>query len=252
MVDTLSAITLKLARTDKHLATLDQIEKRALDGHTDIAVGQFEPDGMAYVYRLRPLPPVPDKFFIPMGETIYHLRTVLDYLALAMNAKGHGSITTKMLNRSQFPICENRTQLCERVGWIEWVDYLAARAIEDLQPYVGGERYHDLAILNHLANVDKHRYSPVTVTALLWYGVPSNPGDPRFIRADTPPLEPGAEIGRYVFDSPQTEVPMDPHFQPGIAFSEVGPVCGHPVIWTLTAALRFIREKVLVTLTPFI
>lgn len=100
-------------------------------------------------------PVLPPHLSIPIGEIVYHLRTVLDHLVFVL-AGGQGNPT-----KLAFPVCrrEGEFRLALKRGALQGVPEKAVQVIEGLQPYrtSPNPRQATLYQLHNLNIIDKHR-----------------------------------------------------------------------------------------------
>lgn len=166
----LEGIRLKLRRADERLAFLDRQRIALLKRKGNRVVGKFDPNG-DYIFRVPGrLPPL--TWGLAVGEYAYYLRTALDNLLWQLViARGGTPSTGKDGIRkigTQFPINEDKTDFERKshgstVAAIQTAGVLAEdfTFIQKLQPYHAGPdlaKWHPLAMLGYLNNVDKHRY----------------------------------------------------------------------------------------------
>lgn len=190
----------KLESADQHLADLGARTMALLDANEGGVIGQYDPQTGDYIFRA-PAEPAPLEWGILTGLWAHLLRSSLDNLLWAVIERrgGRGDY------RTQFPIWEGfadyRTgklipfNKCESEfrrqaePWTRGVDPEDLTFIEQSQPYhVAREdirKWHPLALLAHLNNMDKHRYTqPFIAAASVWPTEGPNAGRKYFIAAD--------------------------------------------------------------------
>ena len=180
----LDGVRLKLTEADKHLDFLRAYRIEHVEmGHRGI-VGQYEPSSGDYVFRVDGKVPPPDAG-VRVSIFAHLLRSSLDnllwQLILARGGKPRTEFGKHGERPTQFPIYEdeakfNRQAEAETNG-VEPPDFAL---IQSAQPYKAGPdfaRWHPLAMLGHLNNVDKHRFvHPTFAAGLIQRVVQPRPG----------------------------------------------------------------------------
>lgn len=118
----------------------------------------------APTFRFGPVKPIPQRFGLIAGDCLQNLRSCLDYLVWELVLPARNTPT----ERHGFPICKQHKgwKGALRAGRVEGIPDEAVRIIESLQPCLlhEPERYENpLYLLDHLANVNKHRHIPLTL-----------------------------------------------------------------------------------------
>lgn len=154
----------RVKRADVHLTDLDSqvriLSKVISDG---IVVNSqprpfYEPGDVIGMFKID-LPQVPHIIKILVGETIYNLRSALDYLVYELARLDSSSIQDK----TQFSIED-----CEDVFWgrhrsnLKGLSDKHIAAIERLQPYKGCDW---TKLIRDLSNPDKHRELTISKTS---------------------------------------------------------------------------------------
>jgi hypothetical protein len=211
MSDPLEGCRKKIARADEHLQSL----QKAVEGwgrSYPYGIDQtFEAESSEYVLRIQKVRDAPlIDWGIVIGDAIHSLRSTLDHLVCVMirvresqsSCAGTGfPILTdaklwdkKRKNGSPDP----RSGLAR----IRGVDHWTEMTIKGLQPFSPGKqqgRDNPLWILNHLANVDKHR--TLHVVEFFHYAPeisfdPPSGGEVMWVHSGGP-LEHGSEVLRF-------------------------------------------------------
>lgn len=168
MKTTLDGVRLKLGRADECLAFLDTGRTLLLAQHRDGLIGQLDPEGTDYVFRVQGDAP-PLDWGIQVGEFAHALRSSLDNLIWWLVESRGSTPSTGSDGRkpTQFPIYEHET---DRQGQANVEKARTSTAgvstddftfIEARQPYKHGRmlaKWDPLALLDYLSKVDKHRY----------------------------------------------------------------------------------------------
>lgn len=188
---------LRVKRAKEHVRTLRRMEKRlavdpetiAVEPHaqplefTPTADGRLETAltwdnlptalnlifGVPMVRSVVPKPaPLSDKWSVLFGETIYNLRTALDYLVYSLAYLDSG----QEQERTQFPICRSPADFKHLVNSprrnpLTGINAAHVAAIEALQPYPHAQGLDPLwlARFADFSNPDKHRYPTLVAPA---------------------------------------------------------------------------------------
>jgi hypothetical protein len=150
----------RVARAEEHIDHLErladefgQAEKQAtrLKFQDDTTI---PPGGSVDLLTFEhPETPVPDFFGVLIGESLYNLRTALDYLIFELAALDSGADQAG----TQFPIFDHQADFARRgLAMLPGVSAAHRARIEGAQPYQGP--HNDwLALFRTLSNRDKHR-----------------------------------------------------------------------------------------------
>lgn len=263
---------------------LGEFESRVSDWRKNGAHAfALEPDPAeaGYFFLKGRAAPIPEETLAPIiGDAIQNLRASLDHLAFALAAKHAGSIGKEFAETCKFPIVPGDDPEVGKKQFLgrdlikhDLVSEQAGAAIERLQPY-HGERFrvpmrrnsfmvatNPLAVLNKLANVDKHRSLHV-----IW-AIPAGVAwEPKITNGEirkgkgarltfypVQSMERGTPIVRLpirVFD-PAREVTMDITDALEIAFREE-PVSAEGVDEVLVVVSHFIAFRVFPELARFL
>jgi hypothetical protein len=216
MGDIPRSVELKFTRVGEHMKSLDEAINAFLRTEPYGARREVEGNGYEHVFYWTSYKDCPDNFGLIAGDAIHNLRSSLDHMAVALaieGAKSSGkSLNWDDLKKLQFPVVIEHPDFIEQVrrGRLRNVVTNAVDVIESVQPYnkdPQAPKRSPLAMLSFLDNSDKH--SVLTTSAMgpvaeriLWDAEASEarlepPGKLR--------TEVGAEIGRFIFSSPQRE-----------------------------------------------
>jgi hypothetical protein len=216
----------------------------------------------ARVHELREPPP---EWFVWIGECLYNMRSALDHIAFALNARGSEQSSPPNHRASQFPLFVQEADfqnMCRGPAKECMVGYfcIEARAVvERLQPYHDDDddalRLNELRVLS---NIDKHRRVPVTVSTNSVIVSPSEIEGHRVTSTDTDfgPMAPGSIIARFEVPALPTDVqePNAEGFGVGLEFEFEGQAADPPVpivmphepVWFVLSEIhQTIRSRVL-------
>lgn len=206
----------KLMRADRQLAELkDEVWSIWSPRKTWPVRSEEDRGGLEHRFYLGELPAIDPDWALRAGEIMFDLRSALDHLIWQLHVRHYGrrAIPQKVEFASQFPIFDSRDDFRRRgQRRIMELGKREQRTIRHLQPY---NRRHDqwqhvradLADLNTLHNIDKHRKLHVVASAqtvVFRSEFPSSVG----FRSQTlwGPLESHAQIERWTFTSPPANV----------------------------------------------
>jgi hypothetical protein len=175
----------KAARARAHIETIGAMVREYLHGGAYEVVAKAAGPGRTE-FRVRLLKPVPSELLTTIGDALHNMRSCLDSIAFELACRHVGDMfTEKLQTRAQFPICSSRAAFDDFLsregrptmyGEREVAALLCAQpfAIHDELTAAGTElattlddewRISELAWLNRLSNLDKHRRLPL----LGWY-----------------------------------------------------------------------------------
>ena len=211
------SVELKLGRVDEHMRTLDENIQAFLQPEPYSAKRIVENEGRDHVLIWDKYLEPPDQIGLIAGDAIHNLRSSLDHLAVALAVEGAAaqgiSITTKEVERIQFPIVLTESEFKNQLGRgrLRHVETAAKEFIEGFQPYrmtPAAPEWSNLYALSELDNADKHRLLTTAglASTVLKVGWPSALNETQ-LKDPEPPVryEAGAEFGRFTFPSPQRE-----------------------------------------------
>jgi hypothetical protein len=250
----------KFRRGEYHLQQLTPLVQGFLATKPYAAIEEIEGKngGLTHTWRgvVHQQPP-PDWSPI-IGECLYDLRSSLDHITWAL-ANERGAYTA-------FPVCrsESTYKWLTPGRHLKFVRKEAHAFIESLQPYrhVDGPKAHLLALLDRLANDDKHRELLATKVGIARVHVEKPVGQMRDgdeLRFDVfgsdYRFQDGTVFIRYWTSNPDVYVPLSLTFD--VALNPKGPSAGLPVLnclATLTVvtwmALRSLEERFFKTTIP--
>ena len=167
MEPSLDGVRLKLAQADKHLDLLRAYRIEHVEIRHPSVVGKYETSSGDYVFRVAGEPP-PLNAGVEVSVLAHLFRSSLDNALWQLILRRGGTPRTTFgpkgsgLRPTQFPIYEDKADFdgkakADTHGVLP-VDFAV---IERAQPFKSGPnlaRWHPLALLGHLNNVDKHRY----------------------------------------------------------------------------------------------
>ncbi len=246
MTDTDYAIAYKLTRAGKHLKALHRTIQRFLNGKANGVVNDYtsEPGYLIVKAFARREPPPSCSGLI--GETLYHDRAALDYMACDL-ARYNGQVVDRNV---EFPIFLRREDfrnsasgnltdaVTKRMGLLR-ADHQAV--IEDEQPFQrkhGDPEDDPLWLLYRLSNFDRHQFIHVTsvITNTSFHSFTPPEAAARFeqVSVSYGAFESEAEVARFrILDGPKLDVHVQSDVRFSIAFSDEGPGAGRPVLQVL-------------------
>ncbi|MCA1680054.1 MAG: hypothetical protein LC777_14455 [Actinobacteria bacterium] len=126
---------------------------------------------MEYRFYLGELPSIDPAWAFMAGEIMFNLRASLDYLAYELHVRRfRGAVPRGVEFTTQFPIYQDPGAFSRNGKRIKHLSQRDRTALKHLQPYVArrdkwAHVRRDLADLNALHNVDKHRKLHVVASA---------------------------------------------------------------------------------------
>lgn len=217
----------------------------------EIVSNRYVTDGRtheAFTININQQPPV--ELALIAGDFLHNARATLDYFVRALTEVNLGGSVSSDIERSTgFPIASK----------IEHFDPKKVRAvspdvvtvIESLQPYhLKRPRYHPLAVLNRMCNIDKHRSLHLAFLNIKhggWWGDLVELEYANF----TEPLIDGAEIARFVWNqTPGPQMKVNANFRIQIALRDSPPPIDGAVR-RLESISEYISVEVFPALSPF-
>ena len=167
----LTGVLAKLDRAEVHRQAFDDLFEEFLGSSPYGIVTEFEPASGWHTLRWEVLraPPLTELALV-FGDMISNLRTTLDYLVwqlVLLTGRRPG-------RRTGFPVVrrEKDWEAQSRVA-LRGVEEPWASEIEARQPFKRPDRpsVHPLAILDHVNNLNKHRFLPVAVLSVEQLGL---------------------------------------------------------------------------------
>jgi hypothetical protein len=160
MSASLDGVRAKIERAKKHIDDLKVLLRAFSEANEDGLRVEDDPQTGDKVYMLR-LNPMPSDIPLVIGDAAHNLRSALDHLVCQFALKA--GMTD--IQPYSFPIYEVVPRdMANLRRKIQGIDPGAARLIESLQPYQGGN--DGLKALSELDNFDKHRLLVVTVCSV--------------------------------------------------------------------------------------
>jgi hypothetical protein len=167
----LSGVLAKLDRAEEHRLEFDDLVEEYVGGEPYTIYSEYDPATGWHTLRWQALrePPL-ERLGLVFGDMISNLRTTLDYLVwqlvLAAGQRPGRRTSFPVVRRAKDWEVQSRTALhgVEQ----QWVDEIDSR-----QPYHRPERpsIHPLAILDHVNNLNKHRFLPVALLSVEQLGL---------------------------------------------------------------------------------
>ena len=246
MTDTDYAIAYKLTRATKHLKALHRTIERFLKGKANGVINDFTSEpGYLIVKAFSHSEPPPSCSGL-IGETLYHQRAALDYMACDLARYNKQVVDDHVefpifLERDKFrnPVTGNLTGAVEkRIGLLR-PDHQTV--IEDEQPFQGrhGKPEDDpLWLLYRLSNFDRHQFIHLTsiITNASFHNFTPREAAARFEQVSVTygAFESQAEVARFrLLGGPELDVHVQSDVRFDVAFDDNGPGAGRPVRHTL-------------------
>jgi hypothetical protein len=243
----LSGVLAKLDRAEEHRQAFDDLFDEFHASNPYSILSEYDPKTGWHSLRWNVLEELPlQRLGLLFGDMISNLRTTLDYLVWQLVLAG-GSRPGR---RTGFPVVRNdkdwevQSRAALRGLAPEWVAEIEARQPFQLQQ----PAFHPLAILDHVNNLNKHRFLPVAVLSVEHLGLLINvepvPGETLETRDFLDkPITQGGELARFRVES---RVPLDvvvnqaPHIR--LAFDDGLNYDWHPfelIEWVSEAVASF-------------
>jgi hypothetical protein len=218
------SVTLKLDRVEEHMDALREARTDFFKAEPFTAMRVVESDGHEHVFYWSKYTETPDAFGLIARDAIHNLRSSLDHLTVALAEAGSVTkgvvMTREEIARLQFPVVTEDSYFMNELkkGRLLNLEQGAVDFIKSCQPYArspNDPKRNPLYLLSDLDNADKHRL--VTTAALVPIATkldwpPDIKNTPLQHPAEPVRYEVGAELGRFVFDSPQSEVNVPVEF----------------------------------------
>ena len=202
----LSGVLAKLERADEHRQAFEDLLEEFLAADPYSIITEYDPESGWHSLRwnVHREPPL-ERLALLFGDMISNLRTTLDYLVWQL-VLASGSRPGR---RTGFPVVRKekdwpvQSSAALRGVAPEWVEQIEARQpfLWPLQP-----AFHPLAILDHVNNLNKHRFLPAGVVSVERLNVLINvepvPGETMESRDFLDkPIAPGRELARFRVES---------------------------------------------------
>lgn len=263
MGDALADALAKLDRAERHLRILNRLIQRwegwgrgskpyALRPQIELTPVEPRPH-VIYRFAVEQQPPA----VLPMliGDCTHNLRCSLDYVAFALERSERPEDVD-----IQFPIWTDHWR--PNSPKLKGLCPDAVNAIKRLQPHEGGnrsaDRPHDLAVLLHLSNWDKHRkliVQGISHGITSWYGPPPIFTHPGPFPDDAIVMEFGMGATFDMDAAVMTHRPyvsMNPDVAAVVAFADPPQVRGLAPDLSLGYIAEYIRERVIPDLRPYV
>lgn len=249
MAHALDGVRLKCQRARDHLTTLeaefDAFERDAFRFRHCV-----ERRGRVHVYRVNRLRHTRPEWGPIIGDCLHNAASALDQFAYQLAILHSGKLPSGLARDTHFPIYGSSREFWSNLRKLQGMGPDLIAPIERLQPYhaVDGPDHHWLMILKRLSNADKHRM--LRTTGYRFGGTAHYTPD-SLIEAIFPtgPLKMGAELARFVFDTPEPEMNIDPSFTVHIAFKDT-PLADGVDIWTVLNTICIRVEAVVEEFRP--
>lgn len=242
----LAGVRAKLRRAEEHRQAFDELFLEYLRHEPYSIEFQFDPESGWHRFRWRVVqePPLEDLALI-FGDILGNLRTTLDYLVWQLVLLGG----RRPGRQTAFPIVKREQDWAvQGAAALKGVPAEWAELIEAMQPF---RRFdlpdlHPLAILEHMNNINKHRFLPVAVLTAEDFNylinVATVPAGEVFESRDflDTPIVDGGELARFRSGSRrQIDVKVNEHPRFRLSFKDsVG------LGWTPLELVEWVREAV--------
>ena len=177
--------------------------------------------GREHVYRVKALRKTRLEWGPVIGDCLHNAASALDHLAYQLAILHTGTLPPAVARDTHFPIYGTPREFWDNLQKLRGIGPDQVAPLERLQPYYGryGADYDSLMILKRLSNSDKHR---MLHTVGYRFGGAARYRPDSLIDSIFPtgPLKLGAELARFVVDSPDPEMNVDPSFIVHIAFKD--------------------------------
>ena len=161
----------KLSRARSHRESL----VAQITGHFSVPsnrptlIAELDSADACHIFRVASVPPIAhlqETVAVMIGDAVHNLRSALDHLVFQLaSVSTNGQL--RYPQRVQFPIGNTATQYAtQQQNYLSEVNQVYQSVIDSYQPYQGiagrpdswsGPYIHQLSLLQHLSNWDKHR-----------------------------------------------------------------------------------------------
>jgi hypothetical protein len=198
----LSGVLAKLERAEEHRQAYDELVEDFVGSDPYTIYSEYDPETGWHSLRWQVLREAPlERMALVFGDMVSNLRATLDYLVWQLVLAGG----MRPGRRTGFPVVrrakdwEVQSKSALRGVAQRWVDEIDAR-----QPYRRPEEpaLHPLAILDHVNNLNKHRFLPVAVLSVQHLDLLLNVKDVAGEVIESQefldrPITPGGELARF-------------------------------------------------------
>ncbi len=242
----LAGVRAKLRRAEEHRLAFDSLFQQYLSTEPYSIAFEFDPETGWHTFRwqVEQEPPLEDLALI-FGDILGNLRTTLDYLVWQLVL----SNGTRPGRQSAFPVVKREKDWAVQGGAaLKGVPDEWAELIEAMQPFqrVDQPELHPLAILEHMNNINKHRFLPVAVLTADAFSYLINVAEvgetETFESRDflDRPIVDGGELARFRSESRrQIDVQVNEHPRFRLSFKD-----GLDVGWSPLDLVEWVREAV--------
>lgn len=255
MVDPLAGVWAKIRRADVHLRRLEQCDREIRAACREQISVERDDESGRHVFRMGPVPPVPEDFGLVLGDAIHNLRSALDHLAHAVVVSQGGTPN----RNTGFPILmtapkPKKNGSSPLANLDPSVDEAVRREIDAVQPYHRDDpSLHELAVLHSLDITDKHRRLVLAIVrthGVGWFGA----WELESFNSD--PLAEGEVVAVFSVDGGQPPPDAIPELHVGVAIAEQAARgfarTTSAADWLRHHARRYVVEDVLPRLEPLI
>ena len=266
---------IKVDRALDHIDALDRSIKAWLDSDAYTITKEIKEEGgneqTSFIAHIPD--PLPDDWSPLIGDAVHNLRSALDHIALALNAKGYADanngafLPVRAETAFEFPIIGDENadgKLGEGAAMfhkaatrrLREAPAGAVAAIDLAQPYKRGKdfRDHPLWLVFDLDRVDKHRKlvaagaaTPASSHQMQFHGL--------LIEATlgwSGPVHDQLDLAHWIQPIGTPEPDHQVRFVRGVAFDEGMPGFGMPVVKTLRRLRDYLRADLLPALERFL
>jgi hypothetical protein len=242
----LAGVRAKLRRADEHCQAFNLLFEEYLVTQPYSITFEFDPATGWHTFRwlVEQEPPLED-LALTFGDILANLRATLDYLVWQLVLSGN----SRPGRQTAFPIVKREKDWAVQGGSaLKGVPEEWAELIEAMQPFQRGDfpEQHPLAILEHMNNINKHRFLPVGVLTADEFSYLVNvaelPAGETFESHDylDRPIVDGGELARFRSESRrQVAVQVNEHPRYRLSFRD-----SQGIGWTPYDLVQWVQEAV--------